>query len=229
MAHPYWPFFDLRITTPRLELRPGTDAELVELAAITDDIHAEGEMPFATQWSIAPSPERERNTLQWHWKTRAELKADDWHIGFVVFRDGKIIGTQGLMATDFSTLRSVSTGSWLTRSSQGYGFGKEMRAAVLHFAFATLGAKEAHTEAMAWNQKSQGVTRSLGYQPNGVHQVKQGDKAETEVRYRMDRQQWEAGARNCVEVQVSGHEACLPLLGASAPTVERHGSDQTLS
>ncbi len=214
MAHTYWPFFDLRITTPRLELRPGTDAELVELAALTADIHPEGEMPFATPWSTAPSPERERGTLQWHWKARAELTADNWHIGFVVFHDGKAIGTQGLMATDFSTLRSVSTGSWLARAWQGHGFGKEMRAAVLHFSFATLGAKEARTEAMAWNQKSQGVTRSLGYEPNGVRQVKQGEKAVTEMQYRMDRQQWEAGARHYVEVQVSGHEACLPLLGA---------------
>ena len=36
MANSYWPLFDLRITTPRLELRLPTDDELNSFVAVSD-------------------------------------------------------------------------------------------------------------------------------------------------------------------------------------------------
>jgi hypothetical protein len=36
MANPFWPLFDLQITTPRLEIRLPTDDELYKLLAVTD-------------------------------------------------------------------------------------------------------------------------------------------------------------------------------------------------
>ena len=50
----------------------------------------------------------------------------------------------------------------------GRGFGKEMRAAVLGFAFDGLGALSAETSAFLDNAASNGVTRSLGYEDNGI-------------------------------------------------------------
>ncbi|EQD45135.1 GCN5-related N-acetyltransferase, partial [mine drainage metagenome] len=61
-----------------------------------------------------------------------------------------------------------STGSWLGREHQGRGFGKEMRAAILHLGFATLGAEEALTSAFSDNPASIRVTRGLGYEENGT-------------------------------------------------------------
>ena len=34
MGHPYWPLFDLVIRTPRLELRPPTDDDVVAIVAL---------------------------------------------------------------------------------------------------------------------------------------------------------------------------------------------------
>ena len=36
MANPYWPLFDLRVTTPRLEIRLPTDDELYQLLEVAD-------------------------------------------------------------------------------------------------------------------------------------------------------------------------------------------------
>jgi hypothetical protein len=52
------------------------------------------------------------------------------------------MGVQDLIANDFGTLREVSSGSFIGLKHQGHGIGKEMRAAVLHLAFAGLGADQ---------------------------------------------------------------------------------------
>ena len=53
---------------------------------------------------------------------------------------GSVAGVQGMLATDFAVNRQVSTGSWLGQAYHGRGIGKEMRAAILHLAFAGLRA-----------------------------------------------------------------------------------------
>ena len=65
-----------------------------------------------------------------------------------------MIGQQDIDADGFAVRRVVSTGSWLGRDHQGRGAGKEMRAAVLHLAFAELGAERAETAAFADNPAS---------------------------------------------------------------------------
>jgi hypothetical protein len=62
-------------------------------------------------------------------------------------------------AQDFSLLRSVGTGSWLGTEYQGQGIGKEMRSAVLHLAFAGLGAQIARSGAYFDNEASLRVSR----------------------------------------------------------------------
>lgn len=87
---------------------------------------------------------------------------------FLVLEGDEPVGVQDIAATNFPVTRSVGTGSWLVQRHQGRGVGKEMRAAVLHLAFAGFGALEAHTSAFEDNASSLGVTRSLGYDPNGT-------------------------------------------------------------
>jgi RimJ/RimL family protein N-acetyltransferase len=53
------------------------------------------------------------------------------------------VGQQEISARDFPVLREVSTFSWLGVRHHGSGIGTQMRAAVLHLAFAGLGATDA--------------------------------------------------------------------------------------
>src|SRR5688572_9949750 len=134
-----WPLFGLRIRTPRLELRYPTDddlAALVELAA--EPVHEPDFMPFTTPWTRAESPRRERNALRFWWRLRADLDVQSWTLPFMVVDGGEPVGVQDLRGIGFPVTRSVMTGSWLVQRHQGRGVGTEMRAAVLHFAFAGL-------------------------------------------------------------------------------------------
>ena len=158
MANPHWPLFDLRIVTPRLELRYPSDDNLFALAAIlAEGIHDPETMPFSEPWTRAESPELERNGLRFWWSRRGALLPDNWTLPFAVFEHGDLVGVQDVFAKHFATTRTVTTGSWLVQRAQGHGIGKEMRAAVLHFAFAGLSAVEAYTDAFEDNPASLGV------------------------------------------------------------------------
>ena len=69
---------------------------------------------------------------------------------------------QDIGAENFRAVRSVETGSWLGRAHQGQGIGREMREAVLHLAFAGLGAEEALSGAFEDNAASLATSRAVG-------------------------------------------------------------------
>ena len=215
MAHPYWPLFDLRIRTPLLELRPPTDEDLVELAAVAGrGVHPPDFMPFLVPWSKRPSPELERSVLQWNWRTRAEWTPERWQLSLVVCRDGRIEGMQGVRGENFACVPTVNTGSWLGQEFQGRGTGKEMRAAVLHLAFAGLGAVAAYSGAFEDNAASIGVSRAVGYEDNGdVIRDRGGEGVGRDVLFKMERATWAARRRD--DIAIEGLEPCLPLFGLS--------------
>ena len=163
-----WPLFGLRLITPRLELRPVRDDDLPGLAeAALRGIHPPERMPFAAPWTDAPAEVLRRDLARFVWRSRAELSPQEWSLVLAVVEDGVPIGVQDLRGSQFATLRTVSSGSWLTRSRQGHGFGVEMRAAILMFAFDHLGAEVAESGAATWNTASLSVSRRLGYVENG--------------------------------------------------------------
>lgn len=210
----YWPLVDLVVRTPRVELRWPDDDDLAELARLAaGGIHEPDEMPFATPWTRASVGELERSVIQHNWLVRATWKPDDWSWNPAVVVDGTVVGIQDLRAERFAVRRTVSTGSWLGRVHQGRGIGTEMRAAVLHLAFAGLGADRAETAAFADNQASQAVTRRLGYQPNGDVLREIEGKARLDLRFVLHRDQWERSRRD--DIAVEGLDHCLPLFGAS--------------
>jgi RimJ/RimL family protein N-acetyltransferase len=211
--HTHWPFFSLEITTPRVELRYPSDDDLVALAGIlSDGIHDPTTMPFSEPWTRASSPELERNALQFWWSRRASLAPDNWTLQLAVFEDGVPLGVQDVGSRHFAITRTVTTGSWLVQHAQGRGVGKEMRAAVLHFAFAGLGATEAYTSAFEDNPASLGVTRALGYRPNGSAIDAREGKAVRHLEFVMPRTDWERHRR--ADITISGLTPCLSLLGA---------------
>lgn len=164
-----WPPFELQLTTPRLQLRPVRDEDLPAMVdAVLSGIHPADTMPFSFPWTQAPADELPSNTARHVWRTRAEMTKDSWTLQLGIWHGAEFIGSQSIGANDFKTLKTVVTGSWLRQSAQGHGFGKEMRAAVLNYAFDWLGAQVAETDAAVWNSASLGVSRSLGYTQNGV-------------------------------------------------------------
>lgn len=164
-----WPLFGLTITSPRLQLNPIRDDQLPELIdAVLAGIHDPAVMPFGVPWTDAPPEVLVRETLKHQWRARCAVEPGNWTVNFAASVDGRVIGMQDLSARDFGILRTVHTGSWLTRRMHGKGYGTEMRRAVLQFAFDYLGARTATSEAADWNAASLGVSRSLGYRDNGI-------------------------------------------------------------
>jgi RimJ/RimL family protein N-acetyltransferase len=168
-------------------------------------------MPFANGWTDYPEHEFGRRFAQYFWSQRASWGVDSWALPFAVFLGGEPVGVQQLTAQRFPVLRTLGSGSWLARAHQRRGIGSEMRAAVLHFGFATLGAEDAVSGAYLYNSGSLGVSRKLGYEPNGTRRdVVRGAPAEA-LLFRLSRERWQAGERT--EVAVDGFEACAELFG----------------
>jgi RimJ/RimL family protein N-acetyltransferase len=207
-----WPVRHLVLRTPRLELRPADDDGLFALAELARlGVHAPELMPFVTPWTDATPEERAVDVLRWHWGQRAALRPERWSVAFLVRVDGRVVGMQEVSAGEFAVTREVETGSWLGLRHQGRGFGTEMRAAVLLFAFDHLGATRARSGAFLDNAASLRVSEKLGYRRDGteVH-ARRGTRAEnarllvTPSTFR--RPAW--------LLAVEGAAACLPVLGA---------------
>ena len=183
-----WPVFALEFRSPNLRLRVVRDEDLVGLlAAVNAGIHDPEVMPFGVPWTDAKPEQLRRSFVQYQWGKRARVRPGSWDLSFVVLLDDIPVGIQDISATDLSTRKTVTTGSWLTRSQQGLGLGKEMRAATLMFAFDHLGAEVAESSAATWNRASLGVSRSLGYELNGQSRVvKRPGEAQIEQRVRLD-------------------------------------------
>ena len=213
MSH--WPLFDLRLTTERLVLRLPDSALLEEMVDLVGDgIHPEEVMPFGVPWTDRPSPQREREAVRHVLRSSADWTPTSWWYVAVATLDGQVVGTQDLRGVDFAAGRRVSTGSWLGRGYQGRGLGQEMRAAVLELAFTHLGALEAHSSAFHDNAASLGVSRRLGYEPNGSWLAPRRGRPDRMEGLRLTRERWERYRRH--QILVTGVEGCLELFGVGA-------------
>ncbi len=206
----YWPLYGLRITTPRLELRLPDLPLLDDLSAVgADGVHEPGEMPFLIPWTDGTAVERGRATFQHLLGTVADWRPEKWTLSLAVLREGEPVGRQDLTAVDYAVTREIETGSWLGLAHQGRGIGTEMRAAVAHLAFEGLGARFMTSAAMPDNPRSLGVSRRLGYRPDGLLVASVRGRARTFRRLRLDREAWQA--HRAVPVEIHGLEPCLPL------------------
>jgi RimJ/RimL family protein N-acetyltransferase len=128
-------------------------------------MHHSGQVPFFVSWPSLPPDQRARALMQRHWQRQGSWSPDDWSLGLAVFADGQVVGAQEISASDFPILRQVSSFSWLGLKYQGHGFGTEMRAAVLHLAFAGLDAAEATSGLLPITLLRSGSPRSSGTNP----------------------------------------------------------------
>lgn len=203
--------FDIRLTTPALDLRHLREADLGELAAIFPQ-DAELDPSSTTYVGLDPTWNRRVGVHQTYWQGRAGWRPESWALSFGVFLDVQLVGYQGLEGDDFSTLRTVDSSSFLTGAVRGRGLGKQMRAAVLTLAFGPLGARFAITSAWSDNHASLGVSRALGYVDSGVTTDRRDDVAGEMAHPRLTREQWTASGWQ-EQVRVSGVEKCMVFFG----------------
>ena len=208
-----WPLFGLVVSTPRLTLRYATDADLHQLALFRRGrVLVPGEEPFDGESTFySDSPFTVWKAVAGEWGARSRTTPEWWHLSFAVIVAGEIVGQQNITAIDFRRLRTVNSFSFLAREHRGQGLGREMRAAVLHLAFAGLGAQRAESDAFADNQASLAVSRSLGYEPNGTMLGTRPSGPATMIRNLLTRETWSANRRR--DVQIEGLKPCLALLG----------------
>ncbi|GAA3729529.1 RimJ/RimL family protein N-acetyltransferase [Spinactinospora alkalitolerans] len=220
MGMRHWPLYDLKVATPRLELRLPQPEELDALAELAaEGVHDPEVMPFIVPWTDAPPEERARAVMQYHWRRLAEWTPQDWTLPLTVFLDGRVVGTQDLAARDFAVVREVSTGSWLGRSFQRRGIGTEMRAGALHLAFAGLGAESARSAAMSDNAASLEVSRRLGYRRDGAERIAVRGRPVREQRLLMERADWLRHRTGGIEVTGLGPGPALFGLDEGGGTV----------
>ena len=213
MTHPHWPLLDLRVTVADLELRPLVEADLAEVVRVLpDDLELN---PHATRFAVPEDVHRAVVVHMEYWRSYGTWRPDAWRFHLAVRRDGRLLGLQELEGNDFPTLRTVDTSSWLVPGARGTGLGKAMRRAVLSLAFDHLGALAAITSAWHDNHASLGVSRSLGYRPNGESlMAREGaaDGVDTLVHLRLTRDDWVAGGGGA-GITVEGVDAMRPWFG----------------
>ena len=202
------PLWGVRLSTPQLELRLPTDAELEELFEVAAaGIHPPEEMPFGVAWT---DDLRHDTFVEFHRAAWREWSPAKWRCNLVTFLDGRVIGTQGFEAADFARSRTVETGSWLGAEFQRRGFGTEQRAAVLELVFLGLGARAATSGALFPNIASQRISEKLGYRIVGTSELAPRGEPVPHYDYLLERSEW----RSPVPVEIEGLGPALDLFGA---------------
>ncbi|MFI5533016.1 GNAT family N-acetyltransferase [Kitasatospora sp. NPDC051853] len=215
MSDDPWPLYGLTIRTPRLELRLPREAELFALARLAGEgVHHPTERPFLTPWTEGSPTDRERSVLRGHWADLAAWEPTAWGLRLAVLLDGQPLGLVALNGRAFPVTREVTTWSWLGLRHHGRGYGTEARTGLLALAFDHLGAHAALTNVFQDNHASQGVSRKLGYQPDGISVDARDGEAVVSDRLRLTRTRWAALDHPAVPVTVTGLTAeCRTMFG----------------
>jgi RimJ/RimL family protein N-acetyltransferase len=208
-----YPLLDLAVSSPAVELRFATDDLLDELAEVVraGKTHAQP-APYDDPMSFYEEDPgvRVARWLRAIWRRRGMVDEHMWRLYFIAVVEGTAVGEQTLTATDFTSLGTVTTFSWLSTDVRGRGLGRQMREAILHLAFEGLGASEAGSDAFVDNEPSNAVSRTLGYEPNGTDwATRQGERAQLQ-RWKLTRQVWQASRRD--DILIHGIEAARTLL-----------------
>ena len=211
-----WPPAGITIRTPDLDMRPMSESDAAWLAlASPPDLEQDPRLPHYP--GVGHPVDRQVRSLQAYWRNRGEWSTAGWCLTFGAWlRSGsspsRLAGTQTLEGTDFARLRVVDSASMLLTEHRGKGLGKQMRRGVLALAFGHLGAMAAVSGAWHDNGASLGVSRSLGYEDNGIDMHRRAEGVDVMQRVRLTRDTWErAGSGDGIEV--AGVERALPFFG----------------
>ncbi|HJT91809.1 MAG TPA: GNAT family protein [Mycobacterium sp.] len=194
-----WPVLGIKVSTPAVELFSPDQETLETLARLAADGVYDPQNQYLPRtpvagWEDVASPEAERRFLRYFWAGLADWRPERWNLMLAAKAGGDIVGVQEIGAQHFGVTRTVSTGSWIGRRYQGAGYGKAVRAAVLHLAFDGLHAERADTAAWVTNHASLGVSRAMGYRDNGTTtRAAEGRRVE-QVNLTLSRSDWRGPA-----------------------------------
>ena len=211
-----YPLFNMRVATPKLELRAATDDLLEQLAPVVAAGHATAEPP---PWDDPSSfyetdPDvRVQKWMQGIWRGRGTVTENRWRLHFVVIVDAQPVGMQDLIGDQFNVFGTVESSSWLATNMRQKGIGTEMRSAILHLAFEGLGAKEAQSEAALENAGSNGISERLGYERNGTSWATHQGRPVNGQRWLLQRTTWQASRRS--DIALTGIDECRSVLRIS--------------
>ena len=208
------PLFGLRIRSEHLVLRLPTDGDLLRLLEVARaGIHPPEQMPFGVASTDATGADFEQGFLAHHWAARGSWSTTDWRLNLMVEYEGRPIGSQSVWGQGFSSIARSTPAPGSDARTSGHGLGKEMRTAVLAFAFDGLEAHYAESSAFLDNARSNAVSRSLGYEENGRGSLAPRGVARETQRFRMSVEGWRARPRPPVEI------------GGSTPVATCSGSE----
>ena len=159
-----WPPFGLEITASHageeISLRVMRDEDIAVLndATPTDIFGSDiPEHAFGWLFDAANSP------AQFRWSHRVQMSPAHWSLDLVVIKDGGVIGSVDMRANDFTTTKSIETGSWIYHCFQGRGIGTLVRHAIVELGFNHFGAERLTTAWARSNKASAAVSAKLGY------------------------------------------------------------------
>jgi RimJ/RimL family protein N-acetyltransferase len=191
------PLFDLRLRTPRLELRLPTRPELSELRELARaGVHPPEVMPFFFPWT--DEPYSEDWVVAFHEAARQSWTPDSWNLLLGTWAEGRLLGTQGAESAGWLTTRTAETGSWLGLEFQGRGYGTEMRAAIVELLWA-LGAHAVTSGALEGNRASARVSEKLGYRKVGTSEAAPRGTPVTNTLFRLERTEWQPSVPVAIE------------------------------
>jgi len=169
MADPWQVEIPGRLLTPRLLLRPFTEADAPALhAALVESIDALRAHLWFLPWVA------ETQTLQ-SARVRCQRAAGNFllrtDLPYLVCerQSGRLLGSVGLHRTDWA-LPATEVGYWLRSSATGQGFAAEAVAALTDWAFTGLGAVRVALVTDALNTGSRAVATRCGFHLEGVLQ-----------------------------------------------------------
>ncbi|MDY3126672.1 MAG: GNAT family protein [Corynebacterium sp.] len=159
-----WPPFGFQITAANaahdIVLRTMRDEDIAALAgASATDIFGPQVPSYAFPW-LAGSPS---DTAAFRWSQRLHFHPHHWELPLVIALNGEPIGTVDIRADDFSSTRTVNTGSWIYYAQQGQGLGTLVRHAIAVAAFEHFQAVKLISQFYTDNTRSAAVSAKLGY------------------------------------------------------------------
>ena len=166
----------LRLTTPRLTLRPFEPAHAARMAEIQSD------WEVTRMLRLAPWPATEAAMAEW-----VDVHGEEWRSGrayrFAVLRADRLIG-----AADVDELADGGgkLGYWFERAAWGGGYASEAAHAVVRFAFEVLDREWLKAAHAADNPASGRVLQKLGFRRVGDEERFARPRGET-IAYRFYR------------------------------------------
>ena len=195
------------LTGERVRLRELREEDLADLVSWWQDPDV-----MVTQTS-GPFHPRPADAIAEQFRSWNRNAGTDAGLTVVNRAEGTVIGHVALFGAEAHN-RTATFAIIIGPPFQGQGYGTEARTGLLTLAFDHLGATSARTEVFQDNHASQGVSRKLGYEPDGISVDARDGEAVVSDRLRLTRERWSQQDRSAVSVD--GVAPALAMFGLAS-------------